>query len=237
MAITKTDVAGWWDFDEGTGTTITDKTGANNGTAANTPTWVSDGPTNLPNGLDFVAASSQFVDFNNNYTNNSGSAAAWFRPDTVATNGVLFGDGNVGGGGDFDLYITSSTIQGRTRFVTSGDEIVSNAISNNILYFVVYTWTDPDLELFLNGSSVDTNSTGTGGITAGTDDLHAATRTSESGLFYDGSIYQTILFNRVLTSAEVSELYNSGAGITYEQFFFSSKAGATFFTPHGFGLN
>lgn len=237
MAIALTDLQGWWDFSDGSGSTVTDQTGSNNGTSANSPTWVSDGPSNIPNGLDFVAASSQFVDFNVNFNDSSGSASVWFRPDDVTTSSIVFGDGNGGGGGDFDIAIISSEVRTITRFNSSGDEIITSSISNDTLYHVVYTWSDPNLSLYVNNGSALTNNTGTGGITGGTDQLHAATRTSETALFFDGTIYQCILFNKVLNSSEVSTLYNSGSGISYSGLFGGDfYASPTFFSTGGVGL-
>ena len=59
MAIVESDVLGWWDFEEGSGTSVADEisTSPTNMDLVATPTWVTGGPTNLANGIDLNGSS------------------------------------------------------------------------------------------------------------------------------------------------------------------------------------
>lgn len=212
MAIIESDVVSWYDMDEGSGATLNDKKSTNDGTIANA-TWTTGGPTNLPDGLDFNGVNAT-VDFNFDPALDTGTAIVWVESDAVASTQVIFGHGNLGG--RFDIFTESSSMKGRVRY--TGDVTAAFAAANSTLYFVAFTWSSSSatgVELYKDGTSQDT-ATGTGSPNTMARDLYMGSNQGANSWF-NGRVYQAAVFNRILTSTEISTLYNSGAGQTYQQ--------------------
>jgi hypothetical protein len=222
MALITSDVLGWWDCQEGTGSTTADKSsGAHNATLAASATWTTGGPTNLPNGINFAADgvnSKVTVPFD--YDLSAGAAGVWFKATTLSTS-VIVGNGGVGG--EFDIFIETSTLKSRTRYTSDRTIVSSTTPSTGTVYFVLYNFASGAMELFLNASSVGTN-TNTGTISDTNDQFGWGQRLNGGDLLYSGKIFGVMLFNRVLTGAEITALYNSGAGQTYAQAFPAAPA-------------
>ncbi|MCV0371707.1 LamG-like jellyroll fold domain-containing protein [Filomicrobium sp.] len=226
--IAVSDILGWWDVDEGSGTTIGDKVSSpHDGTAAGT-SWVTDGPAAIPNGLDFVPANNSWVDFGHNYDPPAGTVCSWVRIDNFSPDGVagsIIGEGN--GGGDFDLNTTStSSIFGRTRIGGSDRTVTVAGLSTGQLYFMAYGWDTTDtvseIELWVDGASVDANSGAWGSQALSSSNLTSGRRSSGvAQRELDGQVYQYLLFNRKLTLAEIQDLHNGGAGATFEMMQFA----------------
>jgi hypothetical protein len=224
--IALSDIVGWWDYQEGSGTSLVDEVGGSNGTASAT-SWVATGPTNLPNGLDFVPASNSYVDYGFNPSLANGTVCAWVRMDaTTGTYQTVVGAGNYGG--DFELTIDASEFAGGWTRVGGADRTVwdPTPLTAGTLYFLAYSWTTSaatDLQkLWKNGSLVQSASGTWGTISLVSTNLCSGRRTTASAtLEFDGKIYQVMLFNRELTTAEILQLYNSGAGATFSQFDFA----------------
>jgi len=217
MSIVTSDILGWWDCQEGSGTTSTDFAPTPHTATHTSISWTSNGgPTNLPINIAYNGSTSKTV-VSNDFNAASGSAAVWINPGSLTVGATdIIGNGDLGG--QFDVFIENSTFKTRTRYGGSDRTIISSttpSTGNN--YFLVYNYTSGAMELFLNGSSVGTSS-GTGSITDSGLNFTWGQRAS-GGSALTGNISQVLLFNRVLTSAEISFLYNSGAGITYAQAF------------------
>jgi hypothetical protein len=219
MAIATTDVLGWWDCQEGTGSTAADSKGAHNAALAASASWTTGGPANLPNGISFPgsATSGNSVSVPFDYDFSAGCVAFWFNAASVSGTAVVVGNGN--GGGEFDILLSGSTsITSRSRYGTDRD--ITSAISLSTRYFAVYNFASGAMELFLNGSSVGTNAN-TGTISDSGLNFVWGNRAdlTDAGTPFNGKIFQVILFNRVLTSTEITALYNAGAGKRYSQAF------------------
>ena len=222
MTIVKADIEGWWDMDEGSGSSVADskESGGTNGTITGA-NWVTGGPTNLPDGLNFDTATEKVV-VAKDFDLPDGTLVVWVESD-ASTGTVQSIAGNGNGGGNFDLAIVDTTTdyRGRTRF-TGDTTVLSNTLTYGVKNHVAYTWTDdgtPEVNLTVDGSA-ETPVTGTGTTTTNDDNFVWGQRTNETDtLCLDGKIYQVILFNRVLTNTEINDLYNTGAGITYDGLF------------------
>ena len=237
MAIVIGDVLDWWNFQDGSGTTVlSQKSGGTNIALTGTPTWVTGGPANLPNGVDFDG-SSQYGLAATDYNFTEGAFGVWFSADTLSGTDTICGNGNLGGAGEGDIFCSGTTLTGRSRVTTpSADKDVTSTISTATLYFVVFNMKPAAFELFVNGSSVSTNTTAGTPLTGGSQQFVVARRSPISATAYlDGKIFQTMIFNRILTSTEVSDLYNAGAGKTYAQLFSAPTASNQYFTMMGVG--
>jgi hypothetical protein len=188
-------------------------------------TWSdSVGSANLTNnggvtvGTSKVGAGSAELDGTNYLSNNTPallstfegnfSLSYWFNADNQLTFPVSCGRTNTGfttqvGGSDFNVYYNN-------LLITTNDQDYTD---NTWHHIVVTVDRSGNMELF------------TDGISRGTVDISAASVPTISGFqagrFESGTIYYTGLvdeigvWSRVLTSTEISDLYNSGAGITY----------------------
>lgn len=224
MAIVPADVLGWWDCQEGTGSTINDETSNNrDASKGSSVSWTTGGPTNLPNGLSFPgggdANSKCVVSFDYDYS--EATMAVWVNVTSAPseTNWVI-GLGN--GGGEGDVLIENNTGYKIVGIANNGADrkiVNGTAISTNTLYHVVYCVKSGAFELFVNGSSVGTN-TGTGTLADAGNNFVWGQRSNEGNTRHlVGKIHQVCLFNRALTSAEVSQLYNGGSGRVYANAF------------------
>jgi len=223
MSLSESDVAGWWDTQEGSGTSVADSKSLHDGTVSGA-TWTTGGPTNLPTMLDYDG-NNDILDFNWNPNQAPGTACAWFIADSTTGSPfeVIFGEGNGGGGGGFDIFIEGNALKGRVRYTSIGDQTVQwttgSGFSSGTLYFVALRWPDGtgDLEMFVDNVSVDTDPV-SNSVSGGSVDLTVGSNQALSREFA-GKIGQTVLLNKLASDAEIAEIWNGGAGITYDSLF------------------
>lgn len=225
MAIVLSDVLGWWDFQEGSGSTSTDQIGTQNATLGSLASWTTGGPTNLPNGVNLPASgANSFVQVARNYTATSASFSTWVLMNNITSNQCIMGNGGLGGAGQGDIFMEASAlnkIKGRAR-ISGADATItsSSSVSTSTLYHIVYTVTNGAQTLYINGTSEGTTSNTTTLVSPATNNLIFGQRSQLNNTFLlNGKVFQGILFNRALTSTEVSDIYNAGAGKTYSQMF------------------
>lgn len=219
MAIVASDALAWWDFQDGSGTTVVDKitVSPTNLTLFNTPSWVTGGPTNLPNGVDFNGTT-QYAQAakDYDYASGEGTVSVWVNSDNVSSLRTITDDSNLGG--EHSLFFnTGNNLLSRSRF-GGVDRDISTSVSTSTLYHIVYAFKSGDMQLYVNNVSVGTN-TGTGVLSDTGSNFTIARRAVTSAAFLDGRIFQVVVLNRRITTAEVGELWNSGAGVTYDQLF------------------
>jgi hypothetical protein len=192
----------------------------NNGTLVNTPTYSS------ANGgyIDFDYTQSENVTFSNTsslqflnrlpYT-----LEAWVYPtrNPGAGNytGIFDRESNAGSGRDgYNLYFLGSagtdTYFFTERF-TSGtynqsSVTLSQSITVNNWHHIVGTYDGTTLTLYRNGSSVGTPATTTGNITNTSKSLTIGDR---GGQYFGGRISNAKIYNRALTSSEISQNFNA----------------------------
>lgn len=89
--------------------------------------------------------------------------------------------------------------------------------------------TNSQIELFIDGVSQGTSSVADAALADGTSPLYFGNAPAFGGAsnYLDGKIDETGLWSRVLTGTEITELYNSGAGLAYP---FTSVNTANFFS-------
>lgn len=230
MTIITSDVVFWYDIQEGTGATLDNAQGnaARDGTITGAD-WTTGGPTNLPNGLDFVRANADFVSMNNTITElitsaaNPFSFAFWLKWDGIASGtAALINDWGsspqrtilprIQSTDAYEVYISDTG-------TTSELQLDGVSASTTLLQHWVITRSGNNMALYLNGSSVDTN-IGSFVLAASTTDLMFSNANDP----YDGRWHQGIMLNKAIDATEAASLYNSGAGITYAQYFASGPA-------------
>jgi MSHA biogenesis protein MshQ len=85
----------------------------------------------------------------------------------------------------------------------------------NNWYNVICTYsTSTGLVIYVNGISAGTNGT-TGTLTTSTKELWVGRYSEATGYGFNGTIDELAMWNRVLTQAEITQIYGVGVGVFY----------------------
>lgn len=229
MAILETDVIGWYDVDEGSGTTLdnAEGTATYDATTVGSPSWTTGGPTNLPNALDFNGTS-QYIDTNVPSSGGLGvgdfTFMGWIRFDSTSFANI-FNDWQSSrstlcriSSGNLEFYSGSgtSTLSGNSALAFT---------DTSAYHFITFTYAASTKTQSIsvdNGSFTSVNHTGTKGTS--TNDLYIGSRPPAAGDFLDGKVAQAIILSKTVNATERDSVYNSGAGETYANYFSSASA-------------
>ncbi len=156
-------------------------------------------------------------------TDTSFSWAGWVVIDNVGSDPNIVGVYGSAGNRKWVVDIASNEL----RFVTSTDGTVTELLlagffpSNGVTYHIAVTYdgNTNDKRFYVDGSQTTTNTATSlnAGSTAGYD--LGGTLADLATVALDGTIDEAGYWSRALTADEVSDLYNSGAGITYLDLF------------------
>jgi len=189
----------------GTGTTWTDLSGnGNHGTLVNGATYSSDnGGSILFNGTN------SNINLNKNATaigiyDNSYTADAWVYPTDLSNDRGMFGDEVAAVRQGLHLTFRGSTIhQGHY----SSDANIGS-VSTNSWYHIVFTFDKATGATRMYKNGVDQGNSGTIQSYIGTSSIHLGQAYGNTGFFQGkGAVYK--MYNRVLSSAEVTTNYNA----------------------------
>jgi hypothetical protein len=156
--------------------------------------------------------------FGNTVTNQF-SISMWIKPTGVTTRQVLFeksnGASNAGSSWSFELGNVSGKIT-MVIFIGGGNSQVSSSasITAGVWTHVAAVYNGSTIQLYVNGSA--SGSVGAAG------NINNVTPTPAFGYYYDisllgytGAMDEMGVWNKALTSTEITELYNAGNGLTY----------------------
>ena len=207
MALTD-NLVSYWKLDESSGN-ASDSVGSNTATNNGTATYTA---AKINNGID-VNGSSQYFSFATCPQTGSGSfsIAAWVNGDTISSNHCIagFGTGNTLQGVTFD--IRGSKLY--ADFYASTSVTATTTLSTATWYFVVVTYDGTNLRLYLNTTLDGTSGSVTASIVDGDGAIGRAFWAA--GNYFDGRIDEVGMWSRVITGAEMTTLYNGGAGRQY----------------------
>ena len=195
-----------WGFDEGSGSTAIDSWGNNDGTingaTYTTTSYVGSHALSF-DGIDDEVNIPEFPAFS------SYSMAAWLRPNNVTEKmgAVSLGVNNRGKLGIKDTGDLWFQMRGQ-----NGKVEVTTPVSANTYTLGVFTWDGSTLEGFKN----DATSAGTVSISSQDPVVTGQDRVGENvnsdfPQNYDGIIDDVRIYDKALTSTEVSNLYNTGS--------------------------
>ena len=209
------DMVAHWSFDEGEGTTAYDSSGnGNDGTLENGVQWVDGvvgGALEFDGENDYVALPSSL----GSETIDSGSWAFGINPGDISssTSRVMGYTSNWAQDkqwlfwlkefGDYNNITFSITANGEGG--TGWSPRVNASISTGVWTHIVGTWDGTHIRIFKNGSAIsETEATGELGDTSSPIRMG-----STGGEKFDGGLDEVTIWDRALSSEEISELYES----------------------------
>ena len=215
-------IASYWKFDENSGTSLTDATGnANTGTFQGTTgsQWV----TGLINsglsfdGTDNYISTTTSISNPLNYT-----LAAWFKTSTASGAKIIGFENNQTGTGsgqtDRNIYVGTD---GKLYYVIyNGGNVSINSsgtVTDGNWHLAVATQSGTAMTLYLDGASQGSN-TGTPQSYSGYWRIGSYRNSAYShgaNGYFSGTIDEVGIWNRALSSSEITTLYNSGSGRQY----------------------
>lgn len=186
-------------------------------TSGNGNTGINNGATTGVTGVidqafDFEASTTDYVDTNSNTiipVSSDFSVCTWINFESVSTQSFI-GAQNSGSSG-YILYYSGSALTSLSIGGNLLDYTWSPSTSTD--YHVCAVHTSSSMELFIDGSSVASNAL-SGNVVSQSNTYLIGARDNNGAvsLPFDGVIDETVIYHRALSSAEVSQLYNSGNG-------------------------
>ena len=223
---------GYWPLDEGSGTSTADVSGyGNSGTLTGGPTWNSSGKVN--SALDFNG-SDEYITIGDINPITSVTITAWIYPTgTSPADRIIVSKDNTEYG--FRIVEITGTLQGiggGNAIVETGVDLTS-AANRNKWHFVAYTLdTVADTHvLYRNGAQVNSGSN-TGTIANAATALNIGRHPQFGGFgYFLGRVDDVRVYNRALSSSEVSALY--AGTFPYLNSKFSTSANLNFASTTG----
>jgi hypothetical protein len=225
----------YYELDESSGTR-SDSHGSNDLTDNNT---VGTASGIINDGANFVASNTEYFNASNSafdFTGTEMSISFWYKATSFRA--------SPGSDRLFQNWSTSGTFQGwflnisnagakKARFVmatgtSSFEEITATtAYVEDTWYHVVFVYNGTDLRIYRNGTLDCTPVAVTANLRASatTPFRIAANESLAANQYCNGVLDEAGIWDRALTAAEVTELYNGGAGLAYP------FSGAPAFTP------
>lgn len=203
MALTDGCVA-YWTLDN----TLTDATGNGYTLTNNGATYTASGKINGTYDFD---GSNDYLSSSLLISNSPCTFSCWVKwgGKTSTVNAIL---GTYTSGGSVGMSLLINT-NGTVIFQGGLSNTTSSAISSGVWYHIVGVRTTTQTILYLDGSAVATltgspNSTQTSTLSIGRSGDY-------NGWYFDGTIDEVGIWNRALSSTEVSQLWNSRNGLQY----------------------
>ncbi len=208
------DLEGYWKLDGTTGVVLDSFLGNHNGTNAGS---IRGQGGIINNSFNFTSPSNVTIDSGDINSSNftEMSISMWINPDIIA-NAFLYGrdgiqtqDIQLRTGGDLTVNIVDDG---------AGDNIINHAAGINVsewTFIVVTIKNSGTVKLYQAGLEVNSTSIGTMGLYPSPILMGIK---SNGASAYDGRMDEIGIWNRSLSAGEVLQLYNGGAGLSFDLF-------------------
>jgi hypothetical protein len=210
-------IAGYWKLDESSGNAADSTANANTLTNNNTTTY---GSAKINNGITANPTGTKYLSKTSPTGLPSGSSSAtvsfWANPRVVQSTSV---PGCVAWGAESNNQMCglgfSST--GLFHFGYNNDAILpySYSVGEWRMYTLTVNGTTKKVNFYVDGSPVGAEYTLTNTPNVGTSFVFVGAQRPGNLVVFDGEIDEAAIWSRVLSSAEVASLYNSGTGLQY----------------------
>jgi hypothetical protein len=202
-------LVGYWKFDEGSGTTATDSSGHNNtGTLINGPTWTTG---KVGNALSFDGVDDYVSTLSNTSLSPSiATISVWIKPNATQSTNTRIINIQDTSGKNYDLSILQSSY--KIDFVNwngsyaSVDLASTSAVPPNEWTHIVVVVGNQNNRLYINGvleASSTSSSTQPGSS------ILSIGRHLTAGWYFNGFIDEVAIYNRALSTSEISVIYNA----------------------------
>jgi hypothetical protein len=208
-----------WDFNEGTGTTLTDRTGKGHTGTIQGGTWV-DGIEGKA--LSFNGTSSQvLVPFKSSLNMRQFTISAWFKSNKVDGQALIsrLTSGGQSGTWNYRLALTQAT-NSPTLTVAAGHPLVdfwpsteagaigTTALTDGTWRMLTGVLDGTTLKLYVNGVLNATKAMGNFPDSAATEPLRIGASSFGNGAFFQGVMDEVRIYNQPLSAAQVDSLYS-----------------------------
>jgi len=221
-----TNLAAYYKFDENSGNSVGDSIGVNTGTWGGTlgSQWT---PGKINSGGNFNGSDNNVK--SNLWSNaiSNISMGGWFKSsDYTKSRQCIISNGNgAGGGGGYAIILSGNgTTDGSLYILNHGIawDFGSHKVQDNNWHHVMMTYDGTTILLYLDNSQIYSG----GNPSFGTPVTNSYIGDDNSGSgFFKGVLDEMGFWTRALSSSEVSQLYNSGAGLQYP---FSTRSNQSF---------
>lgn len=202
----------YWKFDESSGDAA-DATG--NGKTLTNPNSAIYAAGKINNGIDLERDTSQYLTrTNDGYDTPSGTVSCWIKIEENPLALWIVSDSTNAGSQGFDFRINEDN-KVHLSFGDGATSVLgSTSLFPGTFYMVTGTWTPAGKQVFVNGLSdgVDANPAT---LTEGGGSIEIGGTAINPTQSFDGTIDECGIWDQELTNAQISELYNGGAGVTY----------------------
>ena len=207
MALTD-GISSYWKLDESSGNAA-DSVGSTTLTNNNSIAY---SPGKINNGADLVAASSMYFQNASKNVTAAFTISFWLSTVRAATNQDMIFDAGTGTGSGRVLiqYVGDSKI----HYSNFSTEIVQSTTLPSGTWTMVTVTNDGSGNgtVYINAAS---QATGTVSHSSTTSTFTIGRRNDTANTYFGGSLDEIGLWTRALSGPEISELYNSGAGLQY----------------------
>jgi len=198
-----------WKLNETSSTTVADSLGSKDLTSSTDASNITV-PGKINTAFDFTAASSENLTdgtfISEVVRSGTFTVAFWVKSDSTVGAQTIFNNSD-GSSNRIGVEINALSIR-CSAFTGSGYDGASGTIAANTWTHIAFTNTAGTLQLYLDGilqtGTLDGALPVGGGLSIGSD--------SSGGEFFDGIVDDVRIYDRVLSSAEVGKIYNSGNG-------------------------
>lgn len=216
-----TDLISYYKLDETSGTNADDAHGTNDGTANNARVFTTEVAGKINTGADFTETGDNInVPFTALNNQNQYSFSFWIKPNSAGGNNPrLLSQWNGLDNRHFIIRLTDKTTGKYQTFEafffgdSTAQDWTYDFVDDNWYHIVINADASAnEAELFVNGVSQGTNTRTWSSKTSNVDFVIGGTDLT-------GVMDEIGIWTRVLTSSEVTELYNNGDGLAYSSFF------------------
>jgi hypothetical protein len=216
------DPVAYWNFEERSGTSTTDKSGNNNtGTLTNSPTWTAG---KIGSGLNFSPTNSYVSVADATALNITGdiTVEAWVKPNVIDSTSRVFlekGDGASAANRQYALRLNSSN---RWEFflytgsTTNSTPDSTTTPSTSRWDHVVGVRSGNTISVYVNG--VFRNSTTVSGSTNTSSSILALGKAGAASGYFGGQIDEVKIYNYARTRSQIAYDYNRGAPVAWYKF-------------------
>lgn len=213
MALTD-NLIGYWKLDGNSN----DSLGVLNGTDSGSPTYAAG---KIGDAVTYNGSSSYATIANNaSLFPTALTVSLWIKFTTVQQNKHIFTLQNANSSpyAGFSIFVEDSAngkkVWSATRSTSFGYITSTNNLNDGNWHHILVTFDSGTHTLYVDGTQNAQNTGKTLAWDTGAD-LQFGKFYNYSGGYYDGSLDEVGYWSRALTGSEITELYNSGAGLTY----------------------